>query len=145
MKAPKGDVSVSLRKNVWRGRTEDELKQLSIDDFMALVDARARRTLKRRHSFPAYMNLINKVRKLKKEGKIKPNTLIKTRVRDAVILPEWLGLTFGVYNGKEYKAVKITVDHLGHRLGEFAHTTGIVKHSGPGIGATRGSKFVSAK
>ena len=79
----------------------------------------------------------------RKEGK--KDKMIKTHVRDAVILPEWMGLTFGIYNGKEYKKIVITIKHLGKRLGDFAHTTGPVKHSGPGVGATRGSKFVPLK
>ncbi len=136
------DVGVSLRKDIWRGFTEEQLKTMSIDEFKQYVKARARRALERRHEHPAYMKLIEKVRKLKKEGK---TNLIKTHVRDAVIIPEWLGLTFAVYNGKEFKRVEITIDKLGRRLGEFSHTTGRVVHSGPGIGATRGSKFVAAK
>ena len=75
----------------------------------------------------------------------KTEKMIKTHVREAVIVPEWIGLTFGVYNGKEFKRVVITVNHLGKRLGEFSHSTGPVKHSGPGVGATRGSKFVPLK
>ncbi len=136
------DVDIALRKDIWRGFTEEELKTMSIDEFKKYVKARARRALERRHEHPAYMKLIEKVRKLKEKGKV---GVIKTHVRDAVIIPEWLGLTFAVYNGKEFKKVEITIDKLGRRLGEFSHTTGRVIHSGPGIGATRSSKFVAAK
>jgi small subunit ribosomal protein S19 len=71
--------------------------------------------------------------------------MIKTHLRDAPILPEWVGLVFGVHNGKEFKRVDITADRVGKRLGEFSHSTGRVLHSGPGVGATRGSKFVPLK
>jgi small subunit ribosomal protein S19 len=135
-------LKVSLRKDIWRGLSEEQLKSMSIEEFMKYVKARARRALKRRHLHPNYMKLIEKVRKLKEKGVNKP---IKTHVRDAVIIPQWLGLTFLVYNGKEWKEVKITLDRLGRRLGEFSITTARVVHSGPGIGATRGSKFVAAK
>ncbi|MEM4295921.1 MAG: ribosomal protein S19 family protein, partial [Candidatus Anstonellales archaeon] len=70
---------------------------------------------------------------------------IKTHCREAVIIPEWLGLRFLVYNGKEWKPVDITIDKLGHRLGEYSYTVKFESHSSPGIGATRGSKFVAAK
>jgi small subunit ribosomal protein S19 len=50
-----------------------------------------------------------------------------------------------VHNGKEFKRVDITADRVGKRLGEFSHSTGRVLHSGPGVGATRGSKFVPLK
>jgi small subunit ribosomal protein S19 len=54
-------------------------------------------------------------------------------------------MNFKIYNGKEWKDVEITVEKLGHRLGEYSYTTFFSKHSGPGIGATRGSKFISVK
>ena len=50
-----------------------------------------------------------------------------------------------MHNGKEWKNVHVSVDKLGYRLGDFAHTTGRVLHSGPGVGATRGSKFIPLK
>ena len=85
---------------------------------------------------------MEEVRKVKAKN---PKKLIKTQLREAIILPEWLGLTFGVYNGKEYKRVDITLTKIGRRLGEFSHSVGRVLHSGPGVGATRGSKFVPLK
>ena len=56
-----------------------------------------------------------------------------------------VGLTIGIYNGKEFLNVEITPDKLGHRLGEFALTRKKVQHSAPGVGATRGSTFVPIK
>jgi small subunit ribosomal protein S19 len=70
---------------------------------------------------------------------------VKTHVREAVILPSWVGMKFGVYDGKEFKEVLIAPDMLGHRLGEFAYSTKRVVHSAPGIRATRGSKFLAVK
>jgi small subunit ribosomal protein S19 len=62
-----------------------------------------------------------------------------------VILPSWLGIRFEVHNGKEFLPVHIGVNMLGHRLGEYSHTTKHVQHSAPGIRATRGSKFLAVK
>lgn len=131
------------RKEIFRGYEDEQIKGMPVEDFLPLLKSRERRTIRRVNQNPAYKKLIDKVRKLKKEGKLdKP---IKTQVRDAVILPEWLGLRFAVHNGKEYKPVQITLNALGKRLGEFAHSTSRVLHSGPGVGATRGSKFVPLK
>ena len=71
--------------------------------------------------------------------------MIRTHTREAVILPGWLGLRFGVHNGKEFKEIKILPEMLGHRLGEYVLSTKRVQHSAPGIRATRGSKFLSVK
>ena len=128
----------------YRGKTADEIAGVSANDFLPMLTSRARRALSR-----AMSNKSVVVKKLmKKAAAIKaknPAKMIKTQVREAVIIPEWLGLTFGVHNGKEWKTVVISIDKLGYRLGDFAHTTGRVLHSGPGVGATRGSKFIPLK
>lgn len=62
-----------------------------------------------------------------------------------VITPQMIGRKIGIHNGKEYLSVDITLEMIGHRLGEFALTRKHVKHSGPGVGATKSSKFVSLK
>jgi len=62
---------------------------------------------------------------LKKIQKLKPGdkTVIKTWARDCTIVPEMVGFTFGVHNGKEFIPVTITEEMVGHKLGEFAPTT----------------------
>ncbi|MFA5106125.1 MAG: ribosomal protein S19 family protein [Candidatus Micrarchaeia archaeon] len=132
------------RTITYRGKSDADLAQMSIEDSYPLLTSRARRALKRAMANKAYTvrALIKKVALVKKAN---PGKTIKTQVREAVILPEWLGLTFGVHNGKEYKTVPITIEKVGYRLGDFAHTTSRVLHSGPGVGATRGSKFIPLK
>jgi small subunit ribosomal protein S19 len=103
---------------------------------------RTRRALLRMKSNPRLKHFVENVRDIKKAN---PKKMIKTHIRDAVILPEWLGLTFGIHNGKEFKRVEITLTKIGRRLGDFSHSTQRVLHSGPGVGATRGSKFVPLK
>ncbi len=131
-----------VKEDRFKGLTEAEIKDMGMEDFLPLIKARERRTLVRLNQNPKLKQLMETVRKVKKDN---PKKMIKTHVREAVILPEWLGLTFGVYSGKEFKRVEITVNHLGKRLGDFSHSTGRVMHSGPGVGATRGSKFVPLK
>jgi small subunit ribosomal protein S19 len=133
---------VTIKKDVWKGIEEEKIPSLKSDDVMKLLNSRERRTLKRLNLNPKLKRFIEKVAKIKKTN---PKKMIKTKIRDAVILPEWLGLVFGVYNGKEYKRVDITLHKIGKRLGDFSHTTARVIHSGPGVGATRGSKFVPLK
>jgi small subunit ribosomal protein S19 len=130
------------RKISFVGIPEEKISQISYDDFINKTSSRDRRTLLRLKTNPKLKALIEKVRALKTSGSTK---MIKTHMREAPILPEWVGLVFGVHNGKEFKKVEITVDKVGNRLGDFSFSTGRVLHSGPGVGATRGSKFVPLK
>jgi small subunit ribosomal protein S19 len=131
-----------VRKITYMGIAEDAVFQLSMDDFIKVASSRIRRTLLRLKGNPRLKAFYDEVKKLRESGSKK---VIKTHIRDAPILPEWVGLTFGVYNGKEFKTVEITVDKVGKRLGDFSFSVGRVLHSGPGVGATRGSKFVPLK
>ena len=140
-----------LRIDKYRQHGKKELEEMNLDAVLPLLTSRSRRALSRAMDGRniVYKKLIKKVAAIKaKPSKTAPGAqpkIIKTQVRAAVVLPSWLGLTFGVHNGKEYKTVVITPDKVGYRLGDFAHTTGRVLHSGPGIGATRGSKFIPLK
>jgi small subunit ribosomal protein S19 len=131
-----------IKKDLYLGMDEDEVKALPFEKFMELTTSRNRRTLMRLKTNPKLKRFMEKVREIKKKN---PKKLIKTHVREAVILPEWIGLTFAVHNGKDFKKFEITLNKVGRRLGDFSHTTGRVLHSGPGVGATRGSKFVPLK
>ncbi len=55
---------------------------------------------------------------------------IKTWARACTIIPEFVGLTFMVHNGKEFKKVYVTEDMVGHKLGEFSLTRTFRGHSG---------------
>ena len=69
---------------------------------------------------------------LKKMGKVKPsdNIVIKTWSRHATIIPEMIGFTFGVHNGKDHIPVKVIDEMVGHKLGEFSPTTKFIRHGG---------------
>lgn len=58
------------------------------------------------------------------------NELIKTWSRRSTILPQFVGLTFGVYNGKKFLPVQISENMVGHKLGEFAPTRTFHGHAG---------------
>ncbi len=124
----------------FRGKFPSELEKLTDEQYLTLIKSRQRRSIKR--GGLAYRELTAKVQRAKSQNKQKP---IRTHVREAVILPSWIGTMFEVYNGKEFQKVQVTANMLGHRLGEFAFTTKSVVHSAPGIKATRGSKFIGVK
>lgn len=60
----------------------------------------------------------------------KSNQMIKTWSRRSSIVPEFIGRTFLVYNGKKFIPVVVTDHMVGHKLGEFAPTRTFHKHSG---------------
>ncbi|ESQ26103.1 30S ribosomal protein S19 [Acidilobus sp. SCGC AC-742_M05] len=126
----------------YRGKSLEELLSMSLDEFVQLLPARERRSLMRGLT-PAQRKLLNKIRALRKAGK--SDVMIKTHVRDMIILPEMVGLTIAVYNGKEYVPVRVTPEMIGHRLGEFSHTTKLVHHGEPGLKASKSSLHIAAK
>ncbi len=128
------------RTTLFRGKTLEELKKMDMAQFSVLLTSRQRRALSRMSI--DYKHLIDKAEKVRQSGAEK---VIKTHVREAVILPQWVGLRFGVYSGKEFKEIQVSEEMLGHRLGEYSFTTKRVVHSAPGIRATRGSKFLAVK
>ena len=125
----------------YRGHTVDDLKKMSIEEFAKLLPSRLRRHLKR--GFTEAEKIL--IKKIKDKGENSEKNPIKTQVRNMVILPQFIGIKFMVHNGKEWNVIEVNEEMLGHRLGEFSKTRKPVKHSGPGIGATRGTKFSSVK
>jgi small subunit ribosomal protein S19 len=57
------------------------------------------------------------------------NQIIKTWSRRSTILPQFVGLTFGVYNGKKFIPVSVNEDMIGHKFGEFAPTRTFTGHT----------------
>ena len=125
----------------YRGKTAEELAQLDIPVLTKLLPSKIKRSMTRGLTEPE-KKLLKKINAAK-EGKYKK--LVKTHCKDMPVLPVMFGMKIGVHNGKEFLQVQIAPEMLGHRLGDFVETCKPVKHSGPGIGATRGSKFLSVK
>jgi len=128
----------------YRGYTIEQLQSMSMDEFISLLPSRQRRSLLRGLS-PEQKTLLTKIRQAKEAMRQGKRTLIKTHCRDMVILPEMVGLTIHVHNGKEFVPVEIKPEMIGHYLGEFAITNKPVKHGTPGIGASRSSMYVPLK
>jgi len=129
----------------YRGYTLEELKKMSIEEFAKIADARIRRKLRR--------GLTEQERKLLEKLRKEPEKFHKTHVRSMVILPEMIGKKIGVYVGGgkagdasgKWQPITINPEMVGFRLGSFAIPIKRVKHSAPGIGASKGSKHYATK
>ena len=73
------------------------------------------------------VTLFKKVKKSKEESSKSP---IKTWSRRSTIIPDFVGVTISVYNGKSFIPVYVTEDMVGHKLGEFSPTRVFKGHSG---------------
>ncbi|MEM3665965.1 MAG: 30S ribosomal protein S19 [Candidatus Bathyarchaeia archaeon] len=132
------------REFAYRGYTLNQLQGMSMDEFINLLPSRQRRSLRRGLTSEQRI-LLEKIRRAKEILRKGGNEIIKTHVRDMIILPEMVGITIHVHNGKEFVPVEIKPEMIGHYLGEFAVTNKPVKHGAPGIGASRSSMYVPLK
>jgi|TARA_Y200000002_G_scaffold227775_1_gene188052 small subunit ribosomal protein S19 len=73
------------------------------------------------------ITLFKKVKKSKEENSKSP---IKTWSRRSTVIPDFVGVTISVYNGKSFIPVYVTEDMVGHKLGEFSPTRVFKGHSG---------------
>jgi len=138
------EIPPEWKKFRYRGKTLEELLNMPMDEFIELLPARQRRSLKRGLT-KAQVKLLAKIRKVRQKKLTGKKAIIKTHVRDMIILPEMVGLTIAVYNGREFIPVRIIPEMIGHYLGEFSPTTKRVQHGEPGLKATRSSMYVSLK
>jgi small subunit ribosomal protein S19 len=126
----------------YRGRSLDELREMSVEEVAELLPARQRRTIERGLS-PQHEQLLESAREADPEET--RNDPIRTHLRDMPVLPEMVEKTFSVYNGQAFERVDVDPEMIGHYLGEFNLTRTTVEHGQAGIGATRSSKFVPLK
>jgi small subunit ribosomal protein S19 len=134
-----------VREFKFKGYTSDQVKGISVETLIPLLNSRQRRSLDKRVS--KYMTedkrKLREEIKLSREGKHKGN--LKTHVRDMIILPDMVGLSIYVHNGKEFIPVAIRAEMIGHYLGEYAITNKRVQHGAPGVGSSRSSLYVPLK
>ena len=71
--------------------------------------------------------LLAKVERNQRTGNREP---VKSWARDCTVVPEFVGQTFLVHNGRQFTRVFCTEDYVGHKLGEFAPTRTFKGHSG---------------
>ena len=116
----------------------EELLKIDTREFAKYVTSRERRSILR--NFDVIERFVKRCR-----DTVAKNKPIRTHLRDIIIVPQMVGMTIQVHNGKEFLPIKIIEDMMGHRLGEYAFTRSLVKHGAPGIGATRSSGAMSVK
>jgi small subunit ribosomal protein S19 len=135
--AKKAGSKLPKRKEefLYRGRKIADLAKLSIEELAELLPARQRRSIKRGVSKEHKKLLTN----------LRGQESIRTHLRDMIILPEMVGKSIEIYNGKSFEKVEVMPEMIGHYFGEFALTRGRVQHGAAGVGATRSSKFVPLK
>lgn len=119
----------------YRGRDLEELKKLSVNELAELFPAKQRRKIKK--------GFTEEEKKLREA--IKNKNDVKTHVRTMLVLPEMVGKTIRVHNGKEFQPLSIQEDMVGHFLGEFVLTRKRTEHSAPGVGATKSSSNLSVR
>ena len=125
----------------YRGYTVEQLNSMSTEAILQLLPSRARRSLNRGISDDK-RKLLEDIR-AQREGKLE--SPIKTHARDMVILPVMVGANVSVHSGKEFVALEVKPEMIGHYLGEYVITNKKVVHGTPGIGASRSSLYVPLK
>ena len=134
----KAGIQVRRKKEfTYRGMTLEKLKELTFDEFITIVPSRQRRSFKRGLSIEQ-AKIIN-------DSNNKPDKVIRTHRREMIIIPQFVGRTFAVHNGKEFVSLEIMPEMIGLCFGKLAPTRTSRTHTGPGVGATKSSKFMPLK
>jgi small subunit ribosomal protein S19 len=127
-----------VKEFTYHGLSKEELSNIPNEKLLKLFTARIRRSLTR--------GINDDKRKLMEEMKDKnQKNPIKTHLRDVIILPYMVGVTVHIFSGKEFVPITITLQMVGHYLGEYVITNKRVNHGAPGVGASRSSLYVPLK
>ncbi len=126
------------REFSFRGRTLEDLRAMDLPTLAQVLNARARRSIRRGFNTETTA-FFDRMRSTPADK------VVRTHCRDALILPEHVGRRVAVHSGKEFKEIEVRPEMIGHYYGEFCLTRRFEKHSGPGVGATRSSKFMPLK
>jgi small subunit ribosomal protein S19 len=128
-----------VKEFTYHGLSKEELANIPNEKLLKLFTARIRRSLTRG-------TMSDDKKKLMEEMKDKNNkNPIKTHLRDLIILPYMVGVTVHIFSGKEFVPITITLQMVGHYLGEYVITNKRVNHGAPGVGASRSSLYVPLK
>ncbi|MGI0129577.1 MAG: 30S ribosomal protein S19 [Thermoplasmata archaeon] len=126
------------REFTFRGLTLPQLQSMSLEEFAKVASSRARRSIRRGFNVET-SQFFERMRSTTTEK------VVRTHCRDALVLPGHVGRRVAIHNGKEFKEIEVRPEMVGHYYGEFSLTRRFEKHSGPGVGATRSSKFMPLK
>ncbi|HTZ61159.1 MAG TPA: 30S ribosomal protein S19 [Thermoplasmata archaeon] len=126
------------REFSFRGLSLADLQAMSLEQFAKVAPSRTRRSIRRGFNAET-TSFFERMAATPKEK------VIRTHCRDALVLPAHVGRRVAIHNGKEFKEIEVRPEMVGHYYGEFSLTRRFEKHSGPGVGATRSSKFMPLK
>ena len=127
------EVEIRSKEEKYRGKQLELLKSMDVRESAKYLTARSRRSVLR--NFDVIEKFIHSC-----EEKESKKSRIRTHLRDMVIVPKLVGKVIDIHNGKTFQETPITVEMIGHRLGEFVLTRKKVAHSAAGIGATKSSR-----
>ncbi len=131
-------MEIQKKQYMYRGKTVEELKELEVREFAKYLPSRQKRTVLR--NFQVIEEFVKQAK-----IKIEKGKKVRTHLRGIIIVPQMMGMTIFVYNGKNFNQIIIEPEMLGHRLGEMSLTRSRVAHSKAGVGATKGTKHKSKK
>jgi small subunit ribosomal protein S19 len=126
------------REFTHRGKTLAELRGMNLEELSRVLNARARRSIRRGFNRET-SEFFERMRTTPAEK------VVRTHCRDALVLPEHVGRRVAIHDGHQFREVEVRAEMVGHYYGEFSLTRKFEKHSGPGVGATRSSKFMPLK
>lgn len=145
----------ALKKFQYKGKDLDALLDMNNQELIQLMPSRIRRKFNRMsqigrdspkvevRNLLKFNGLLKRLRKAKEEAAVldKPK-MIRTHLRDAVVLPEMVGSMVGVYNGKMIAVIEVRPEMIGRFLGEFSLTYKPTLHGRPGLGLQQANRFV---
>lgn len=127
---------MAKKEFTYKGKTEAELKGLSLTQLSEILPTALRRKIKRGFTEQEKI-LLQKIENNKKN--------IETHCRDMIVLPSMFGKMLKIYNGQNFIAITVNSEMIGHVLGEFVLTRKSIKHNSPGVGATKSSGALSVR
>ena len=134
-----------FKKFQFRGLELEKILDLSHEELLKFVNARARRRMQRGMKRKS-LALLKKLRIAKDAcGPLDKPEPVKTHLRNMIIVPEMVHSTVAVYNGKVFNLVEVKPEMIGLYLGEFSITYRPVRHGRPGLGNSAAQKFMPVK
>ena len=134
----KAGIQVRRKKEfTYRGLTMEKLQELDFGQFIQMLPARQRRSFKR--------GLSREQAKLINDSNQAPEKVIRTHRREMIIIPQFVGRKFAIHDGRNFVDSDILPEMIGLYFGELAPTRTSPTHTGPGVGATKSSKFMPLK
>jgi small subunit ribosomal protein S19 len=131
-------MEITKKELTYKGKKIEELQALDVREFAKLLPSKQKRFVLR--NFQEIENFVARAKDKQAKGK-----KIKTHIRDIVVVPHLVGMNIQIYNGRRFEPVELTIESLGHKLGEFSLTRMRTAHTKAGVGATKGSQHKSKK